>query len=154
MILNRISDAIEDKFHQNTYLTFSYFLQFLDVLNSAFNSNEYDIENRKTAVPVLINDVLKYIDTSSIRISSVNSLAETFHVNPSYLSSLFSSTTHVNLKQYLTNKKISEAKNMLLSDRAISDIAYECGFSSCSHFISVFKQITGKTPREYRLNIK
>ena len=154
MILNRISDAIEDNSNQNTYLTFSYFLQFLDVLNSAFNSNEYDIENRKTALPVLINDVLKYIDTSSIRISSVNSLAETFHVNPSYLSSLFSSTTHVNLKQYLTNKKISEAKNMLLSDRAISDIAYECGFSSCSHFISVFKQITGKTPREYRLNVK
>ena len=151
-ILNNISDLIDE--NQNVYLTFSYFLQFLDILNSAISSDEHDIESRKNEVPDLIDDVLKYIDTYSIKINSVNSLAQTFHVNPSYLSSLFSSTTHVNLKKYLTNKKISESKNMLLTDRAISDIAYECGFSSCSHFISVFKQITGKTPREYRLEIK
>lgn len=153
-ILNKISEQLENNENQNIYLAFAYFLQFLDVLNSAFNSNKFNIESRKTTVPDLINDVLQYIDTHSTKIDSVNSLAETFHVNPSYLSSLFSAATHVNLKQYLTNKKISEAKNMLLTDRAISDIAYECGFSSCSHFISVFKQITGKTPRKYRLEVK
>jgi transcriptional regulator GlxA family with amidase domain len=32
-------------------------------------------------------------------------------------------------------------------------IAFECGFSSKSTFNSVFKQITGKTPSEYKNTI-
>ena len=151
-LLNQISQILLNKNDDDTYLIYSYFLQFLNALNSAPDFNKYDIENRTSDIPMLIKDILKYIDTAP-SVNSVKELAETFHVNPSYLSALFSESTHVNLKQYLTTKKISEAKILLSKDIPLSDIAYECGFSSCSHFITVFKQVTGKTPREYRKNL-
>lgn len=153
-ILNHISSLLQNKNDNNFFLVYSYLLQFLNSLNSLFIVNEYDLDARTTNVPDIIKNVLKYIDTSSKSIKSVKDLAKIFYVNPSYLSSLFSDTTHVTLKQYLTQKKISEAKNLLSGQLSISDIAYECGFSSCSHFISVFKKITGITPREYRLETK
>ena len=36
------------------------------------------------------------------------------------------------------------------SDRNISDIALECGFSNLSNFNRKFKEKLGTTPREYR----
>ncbi len=151
-LLNHISQLLLNKNDMDIYLIYSYFLQFLNFLDSASDFNKYIIENRTNDIPLLIKDILKYIDTAP-SVNSVKELAETFHVNSSYLSALFSESTHVNLKQYLTTKKISEAKNLLLKDLSLSDIAYECGFSSCSHFITVFKQITGMTPREYRKSL-
>lgn len=151
--LRRITATLEGPKCSDIYLTYSYFLQFLDALNSAFDSNNYNFAERDNDIPPLIKKILKYID-STPTVSNVKELAETFYVTPAYLSSLFSASTHVNLKQYLTAKRIAEAKNLLAKDHSLSDIAYECGFSSCSHFISVFRQVTGKTPREYRKAIK
>lgn len=152
-ILSRISQILQGPKSSDTYLTYSYFLQFLGALNSALNTNKYDFEERNNDIPVLIKNILKYID-SNPTVSNVKELAEIFYVTPAYLSALFAESTHVNLKQYLTTKRIAEAKNLLSTDLSISDIALECRFSSCSHFISVFKHITGKTPREYRREIK
>ena len=155
--LNKISTLLKEN-NIDYYLIFAYFLQFLNYLNASFEANNSSDSNniitRKTDLPTLIKDVLTYIENSETAIGSVKELSKTFHVNSSYLSTLFSESTHINLKQYLTTKKIAVAKNLLLKDLPISDIAYECGFSSCSHFISVFKQFTGKTPREYRSDVK
>lgn len=155
ILLNKISNLLQENDNVDFYLIFSYFLQFLNYLNSSSESNnDNNIITRTNDIPTLIKEVLTYIENSETAIGSVKELSKTFHVNSSYLSTLFSESTHVNLKQYLTTKKIAAAKSLLLEDRPISDIAYECGFSSCSHFISVFKQFTGKTPREYRSESK
>lgn len=153
-LLNRISSFFENGQDNEIYYIFSYFLRFLRAINTFGESHSNDIDLKESKMPALISEVLKYIDSSVTKINSVKELANRFHVNPSYLSSLFSTSTHVNLKHYLTTKKISEAKNLLLKDVSISDIAYEYGYSTCSHFISVFKQITGKTPTEYRKEMK
>lgn len=38
---------------------------------------------------------------------------------------------------------------MLTTDMTLTEIAYNCGFSSQSYFSFVFKRKMGKTPREY-----
>ena len=38
------------------------------------------------------------------------------------------------------------------TDRLIIDIAPECGFSSHSHLSKQFRQLTGMTPKAYRLS--
>jgi len=39
---------------------------------------------------------------------------------------------------------------LVQSDKTISEIAYECGFASQSHFSLRFKEVTFCTPGEYR----
>lgn len=54
---------------------------------------------------------------------------------------------------YLIRYRISMAARKLVeTDAPIFQIANECGFASSSYFSLVFRQIMGKTPREYRKN--
>jgi len=57
--------------------------------------------------------------------------------------------------RYIVEQRISKAKQFLSeSSFNITDIAYELGFSSASHFSASFKSTTGMTPREFQLNQK
>lgn len=147
--LNNISRNAEIN-PSDIYVQFSYLLQFLKIINTACEKSNANTDFIKSETPLLVTQVLNFIENAPNVCGSVKEIADIFHVNSSYLSTIFSKSTHVTLKQYLSYKKISTAKNMLLSDEPLSQIAYDCGFSSCSHFISVFKKSTGKTPKEYR----
>ena len=47
--------------------------------------------------------------------------------------------------------RVERARRLLdTTDYEISQIAYQTGFSSQSHFQNVFKHMTGETPREWR----
>ncbi len=52
---------------------------------------------------------------------------------------------------YLTSLRINHAKRMLTETGApLTVISEECGFSSDSHFKTLFKKVTGLTPGSYR----
>ena len=54
-------------------------------------------------------------------------------------------------QQYLLEERIRRAKLLLVqTEKTISEIAYECGFASQSHFSLRFKQAAYCTPGEYR----
>jgi AraC family transcriptional regulator len=55
--------------------------------------------------------------------------------------------------QYLLQQRVEQAKQLLKqTDRSIMDIALECGFNSHSHLSKQFRQLTGVTPKTYRVN--
>ncbi|MBQ9859083.1 MAG: helix-turn-helix domain-containing protein [Clostridia bacterium] len=151
-LLLRISELLKDD-KPPLYLAYAYFLEFLYHLNTAQHYHLNDASEKKAVSPI-IEEILRYIDTAPISVTSVKELAANFHIHPSYLSTLFSTYLRVSPKQYLTTKQVAAAKILLAGDHSLSDIAYECGFSSCSHFIDVFRRTTDITPNEYRRRIK
>lgn len=82
---------------------------------------------------------------------SVKSLAREMKLSPAYLSKLFRDETGVSLKRFVKEAKVDTAQNLLrYSDLTCLEISVSLGFSSQSAFISVFKEITGMTPKAYR----
>lgn len=144
-VLGKISEYIEAN-GRGGYLTYSYFLRALYILNRA---KSISIPADASLAPIL-KEVLGYISENYASLMTVSEIAKHFHVSSSYLSSLFSSSMKVGIKQYLQYKKISGAKMMLSKGASVTDVCFECGFNSCSHFISVFKEATGMTPNKYR----
>ena len=68
-----------------------------------------------------------------------------------YFSSIFKKVTGLNFKDYLNLTRINQAeKELLATDRSITDIAAACGFNNTSYFISTFKKIKNVTPSEMR----
>ena len=56
---------------------------------------------------------------------------------------------------YVINKRISEAKNLLkTTNYSIRDISSIVGFSTSSYFSQMFKKVTGLSPKEYKLQLK
>lgn len=82
---------------------------------------------------------------------TIEDLAEYVSLSPSYLSRLFKKELGVSVSEYIIKKKIEKAQNLLrYSDNSIIDIANYLSFSSQSHFIQVFKNTVGLTPKKYR----
>lgn len=78
-------------------------------------------------------------------------LAKQCGLHISYLSRLFKKETGVGISEYIRNRKIEAAQNMLkYSEYTFSEIANFFAFSSQSHFVKVFRENVGVTPREYR----
>lgn len=82
---------------------------------------------------------------------TVEQLADYVNLSDSYLSRLFKKELGVSVSDYIREKKVENAQNLLkYSDYSLAEIANYLAFSSESHFIHVFEKMTGMTPKKYR----
>ena len=78
-------------------------------------------------------------------------VAKIAHYNVSHFSCTFHKELGTTYCDYLNMLKISYAKELLISTSLkISDICYECGFTSHSNFLRLFKEKLGLSPMQYR----
>lgn len=98
-----------------------------------------------------ITRCIDYIyDNLHTRITATQ-LADYVHLSEAYLSRLFKQETGMSISDYICDKKIATAKNMLrFSDYGLADIAAFLAFPSQSYFSKIFKEKTGMTPSSFR----
>jgi len=104
----------------------------------------------------LINQCIRYIDTHIYEKITLRDLEDTTGHSSVYISSRFTLELGLTFSQYLLNKKIEEAKHLLLfTDHSYQEISTLLNFTSQSHFTQRFKHVTGQTPKAYRdMNFK
>jgi AraC family transcriptional regulator len=79
-------------------------------------------------------------------------LATEAGISRARLAQLFRSQIGTPIHRILNRVRIEHALTLLKeSDLSVSEIAYECGFSTSPHFARVFRQITGMRAVDYRL---
>ena len=96
-----------------------------------------------------IGEVIKYISNHYADDIKIDFLADYFFVSRSKLISDFKKSIGIPLKKYTMFVRISNAQTFLNAGKTISETAALCGFYDNSHFISTFRQLTGKTPKEF-----
>lgn len=96
--------------------------------------------------------VIKEIETSYASGLTVQELSSKVYITPQYLSKLFRRFLGCSAYEYLTNYRISKAKELLRGRyrMEIQSIAGQVGFEDSSHFIAMFKKQTGVTPYQFR----
>lgn len=98
-----------------------------------------------------ISAMMDYIGSHLSSQFSIQQMCESLHISKFYACHLFKNVTGMTIMQYLTERRISEAKMLLLlTNKTISEIAIDAGFSSFSIFSRTFGKITGQTPLQYR----
>ena len=101
--------------------------------------------NRKT-----IERALEYINNHLSADLTLEKLASVANFNTIYFHKLFKASTGKTLHEYVEDQRIKKSINLLIStDMTLTEIAYECGFSSQSYFSYAFKKKIGSAPREY-----
>ena len=84
---------------------------------------------------------------------SLTRLARELNVNSSYLSTLFKRETGNTVTDFITDRRIRHAKQLLKSSRLqIQTVSQHCGFEDVHYFSKVFKRLTGVSPKQYRQN--
>lgn len=81
---------------------------------------------------------------------NISELAAKVGYTENYLSKKFKQETGQNVVEYITSVKIDAAKELLRSQKSISDVSDLLGFHSQSYFGVQFKKATGYTPKEYQ----
>lgn len=123
-------------------LTESVFLYTLSYLTEKKENKEQD----------LLEELSSYINN---HFSDTNltlfKVADLFGYTKKYLSYLFKKRNGIKFTDYLTNLRIENAKNLLVTTKlSIGEIAKRSGFSDPFYFSKVFKSKTSQTPVEFR----
>ncbi|MCI8557189.1 MAG: AraC family transcriptional regulator [Lachnospiraceae bacterium] len=81
----------------------------------------------------------------------VTDIADYLCVNRSYLYKLFKNTLHMSPQEFLTEVRLSRARELLTTTKlSIEHVALSCGYGDALVFSKAFKRNTGCVPKEYR----
>lgn len=127
-------------------LAFSSFLALFDFLRHAFSGavcGEY-----------LAEDALSYVDSALLLIErdfkriTVSDIAERVHVGADHINRVFKEACGIQIKQYLTMRKIAEAKKYLYLGKSVKEACALAGFGDYANFLRTFKKQEGYPPGE------
>jgi YesN/AraC family two-component response regulator len=101
--------------------------------------------------PVILNELLRYIDTHYCQKLSNSHLADIACMSIEGLSKMFRNHLGTSPAAYVTQIRIKQASHLLLySTETIDRIALATGFPNRNYFSRVFKKITNESPAEFR----
>ena len=82
---------------------------------------------------------------------SLSDVAKASHLSPSRLAHIFKDQTGMTIVDYITQVRIEQAKNLLIStDQSCTEICFGVGYNNQSYFTRTFKELVGVTPRQFR----
>lgn len=98
----------------------------------------------------IVNEVINYIH-NNLSTASLAEAAKISSMSYSYISKIFTNQMGVSFSKYLIQEKINKSMDLLINtDKSITEISTELGFSSTSHFIKDFRGLKGVTPHTFR----
>ena len=87
-----------------------------------------------------------YIDANYKTDLKVSQICEDIHINPSHFSRMFKTYIGMSPKQYLTQVRLRSVKrDLLMTNRSITDIALDNGFVDVNNFTRIFRKSFGLT---------
>ena len=106
---------------------------------------------QENSEPPMITRAKEFIGKNQGEALSLGQVARAVNTSTFYFCKMFKKATGLNFTDYVSRTRIERAKNLLLNPNLrVSEIAFEVGFQSLTHFNRVFKKIVGESPTEYR----
>lgn len=121
------------------------------VLQTIWMEQKHETVSVSEKVHPVIFQVIQYIDREYKNNISIQSLAEQFHINGSYLSALFKKEMDMNFGKYLTKVRMRKSLELLREGNyRVAEIAEMVGYQTASYFSEQFKKEYGCNPKDYR----
>ncbi len=112
-------------------------------------------EHHKVRYSAVIRKALEYIDGHYAETLSLRAVSQYIHLNPNYFCQLFKEETGENFSNYLTVLRLRKAEELLReSDLKAYEIAERVGYPNLSYFSRLFKKYFGKSPFDYRNDLR
>ena len=97
-------------------------------------------------------DVIAYVDENCMKELTLDKIGTVFDISSYYLSRIFKKKTGKNFVQYINDKRMERAVELLLgTDMTVVKISELVGFNDQQYFHKLFKKYYGATPIEYRM---
>lgn len=147
-LLSALQSLIEEHENQKYASQVATKLKIMELLVEILRSDSPPVEKAPhTQAAALIYNTMVYVRNHYAEDMDERELARSLGMSYSYFSRSFRRVTGMTFKQYLNRTRVNQAEKMLCrGTTSVSEVATKCGYNSISYFISVYKNITGKTP--------
>ena len=159
-IINGIIENIKQEYHSNIdRFTQNVIISQIETLlnyadrfyNRQFITRKINNHQILDRVESLLNTWFSGDDLVNKGLPTVQWIAETLNISPTYLSALLKVLTGQSAQQHIHEKLINKAKERLSTTAlSISEIAYELGFEHPQSFSKLFKSKTSLSPLAFR----
>ncbi len=111
---------------------------------------------QKNAVEDLVAESVKLIEQNiGNEKFGVNEIAVALHISLSYLSKIFKKHLGATCIEYITQKRMEKAKELLIHTAMTQEeIAHAVGYTNVHYFSMLFKKQLGETPGQYRRQVR
>ena len=137
--------VLSSRQHESVVKLLAIFAEHLSMV-----SNQIVVREQNAEMPI-ITRAKQFITAHQTEELSLDQVAKSVNTSKFYFCKMFKKATGINFTDYLSRVRTERAKNLLLNPNLrVSEIAYEVGFQSLTHFNRVFKRILGRSPTDYR----
>jgi AraC-like DNA-binding protein/ligand-binding sensor protein len=106
------------------------------------------------AEPAMVTRAREIIEERSADPLPLTEIARNVHASTFYFCKIFKRATGMTFTRYLSMVRIAKAKKLLANPQArITEVAYESGFASITHFNRLFRRIAGQSPTDFRRQV-
>lgn len=131
--------------------------RIIDIFKNEFRWETYDSrgeknnQNEKESSLLRIRDIYIYLYVNHMEKLTLDRLSKHFGISKYYLSRYIKERFGYGFSEYMNLIRSERSEQTLLeSNKNISDVGYEHGFSSLQYFNKCFREYFGLTPKEYR----
>ena len=152
-----LSKAREAYFHTKVLTKKQYraMLRLLEIFGRHLSilSNQLAVES-STTEPLAVARAKQFIARNQDNAICLATVAKAVNTSTFHFCKLFKRATGLTFTDYLARVRIEKAKTLLVDrNRRISEVAYDVGFQSLTHFNRVFRKIVRQSPTSYRRSI-
>lgn len=110
------------------------------------------IKNTRTQrISQVVLDAQTYIDEHYAEDITLIDVSKIVAVSPQYFSKIFKEEIGVSYVEYVRNKRIAVAKELLKDGKySVKEICYKIGYNDPNYFSRLFKKLIGVSPTEYK----
>ena len=119
---------------------------------AVYLSRCYSSEPTEESIGLLrIGDAIAHIETHYAENITLDELAEKSHLSKRHFQRIFHDCIGRPPIDHLMHVRIQKAAELLrVTERSITEIAFDCGFQDSNYFTRCFRKVMDLTPREYR----
>jgi len=140
--------VVSPEAHQSFLTLLTIFAEQLAMLG---NQLQIQTEN---AEPPVITKARAFIEAHQTEDIGLMEVARAVNTSTYYFCKVFKRYAGLGLTEYIIRARIEKSKNLLLNPNLrVSEIAYDVGFQSLTHFNRVFKRILRQSPTDYRTQL-
>ena len=148
-IFDRMPDHPAEKLFE-TVKIIEFFTDELSRFNTVIELSRKG-ETDELAIRERLRPALAYIAEHFTEHISIVDMARMCHMSENYFSRMFGRLTGRTFPGYVTDLRLTKAKELLLEgDAKIGRVAYEVGYDDPAYFVRKFKAHTGMTPSEWQ----
>ena len=144
-----LSLAQTDPQHASPFVRTCTLLRILAVLNNA----DF-VRHEEMPIPAELQRIVTDIRQNFASVHAVQDLASAHFISSATLTRWFRHYFHTSPRDYLESVRLSNAISLLNRGATVTEACMQSGFSDCSHFIALFKKKFGKTPLQYKKDVR